>query len=53
MNESQQSSDFLTDVQFNALNALYNGYLDAFWCLPKYMQDAYFLRAEKLGIHKT
>lgn len=53
MSESQQSSDFLTDVQFKSLNALYHGYLDAFWYLPKYIQDAYFLRAEKLGTHKT
>ena len=53
MDNSQQSGDFLTDMQFNALNALFIGYLDAFWCLPKYMQDAYFLRAEKLGTHKS
>ena len=42
MDDSQQSSDFLSDVQFKALNALYIGY-----------HDAYFLRAEKLGTHKT
>ena len=53
MDDLQQSSDFLTDVQFKALNALFIGYLDAFWCLPKYIQDAYLLRAEKLGTHKT
>lgn len=53
MDDLQQSSDFLSDVEFKSLNALYNGYLSAFWYLPKYIQDAYFLRAEKLGTHKT
>ena len=53
MSTTQEPNDFLTDVQFKALNALFIGYLDAFWCLPKYIQDAYLLRAEKLGTHKT
>ena len=42
-------SDYLTDVEFEALHTLFLGYFTAFNHLPQYMQDAYYVRARALG----
>lgn len=45
----QEASDFLTNLEYDALLHLYNEYNAAFDALPEYMRQAFFIRLRNRG----